>query len=65
MDFEAKEVCITQDAIDYKISVCFNGEFYHARIINPPSPDWALSGLGQTENEAVNDLMLKVNQLAA
>ncbi len=42
-------------------SICFNGDFYHARITDPPSPLWSLSGLGVDEEAAVDDLIKKLN----
>lgn len=61
MNFEAS-TCMIQMTPDlkYSVSVCFNGDFYSARITNPPTPQWSLSGIGSTEQEAVNNLIHKM-----
>jgi hypothetical protein len=65
INFNAKEVCMVQDNQQYKISVCFNGEFYQTHVLHPPSPMWNLIGIGKTETEAINNLMDKLSDLAA
>lgn len=61
MDFVEKEVCLTHSLSgDYTASVCFNGEFYQARIVHPPTPNWNQIGIGRTEREALDALMAKI-----
>lgn len=60
MEFHSKEVCMVHGQDQYTLSVCFNGTFYQARVINPPSPMWREVGIGTTENEAITFLMTKL-----
>ena len=63
MKFDSKEICITKGlAKDYRVSICFNGEFHQARLVHPPSPMWNEVGIGKTEEDAVNALLNKINK---
>lgn len=63
MIFESKEICITKGVDeDHTVSVCFNGEFYQARVIHPPTPIWNEVGIGKTEQEAIAVLMAKLDR---
>jgi hypothetical protein len=65
MKFESKDICLTHNNEKYTVSVCFNGEFYQARVIHPPMPQWSEIGIGNTEDEAITVLMAKLERLAA
>ena len=61
MQFESCEVFVTQGIKDYKVYVCRIGDFFQARVIDPPSPNWSEVGIGRDEREAVDSLMLKIS----
>lgn len=63
MIFNSKEICITNGVDEnHIVSVCFNGEFYQARVIHPPTPIWNVIGIGKTEQEAIAILMAKLDR---
>lgn len=64
MNFNIQEICFKSEGDDYTALVCFNGEFYQARIIEPPTPQWAEIGIGKTSDEAVSNLMDKIKKAA-
>ena len=65
MIFESKELVLSQDSREYRISMCFNGEFYQARIIHPPTPIWNEIGIGYSEADAIGVLMSKLQRTQA
>lgn len=49
----------------YKVSITYTGSFYHSKIDNPPSQNWAEVGIGNTEEDSINALILKIQNKEA